>query len=116
MEEFKGFLPIITALIAVGVQWGASRAALNAFRKEIDELRRVVDSITGIDKRVALLEQTVKRLDEQLVPKLEREVEHVHDAAKAATASVRGEIAQLGSELRREIHATRTGDYTPIRS
>lgn len=94
MSEIKDWLPVILALVAVGIQWGTNVATLRAFRREVDELHKVVDKITGVETRLALVEQTVKRIDESIIPEIKRELVYQHDSHKASIAEVRGELAQ----------------------
>lgn len=52
------------SLLAFAVTWGAMRATLRDLRREVTELRAINATVTGIDKRLALIEADVKRLDE----------------------------------------------------
>lgn len=87
MDSIRDWLPLVTALVAVGIQWGMQQATLRAFRREVDELRRLVDKLTSVEMRVALLEQTVRRLDEVEIPKIEKDT-------ATAIADVRREVSE----------------------
>ncbi len=49
--------------LAFAVTWGAMRTTLSELRREVTELKKINETVTGIDKRLALLEADVRRLD-----------------------------------------------------
>lgn len=89
---------MIAGVAAFAANYGFLRATLAAFRREVDELRKVLDSFIGVDKRVVKLETQIEELLERTLPTMKSETQHVHDSAKAEHASIRREI----SELRRD--------------
>lgn len=63
--DLANLLPgAVGSALAFAVTWGAMRATLGELRREVTELKTVNATITGLDKRQALMEADVKRLDE----------------------------------------------------
>ena len=49
--------------LAFAVTWGAMRTTLAELRREVTELKAINATVTGIDKRLSLLEADVRRID-----------------------------------------------------
>jgi ABC-type iron transport system FetAB ATPase subunit len=55
--------PIAGTAAGFLITWGSMRATLAELRREIVELKTINATVTGIDKRLSLLEADVHRLD-----------------------------------------------------
>ena len=84
----QALVTLLSVVAGVAVGYGSMRAVVATIRAEVVELKKVVDKIGGFDTRIALLEQTVVRLDR------ERELHH-------------GRIGALTSRM--EIHIAASG-------
>lgn len=94
MDQLREWWGPIAGVIAFAVNYGFMRATIGAFRREVDELHEAAKPIVSIDKRLVVVETELRALLERVVPDLREEIEHVHDAAKAALAEVRTEISR----------------------
>lgn len=99
LSIFSAMWPLLGALLGMAVAWGATRSTVADLRREVADLRAINASVVGIDKRLAVVEEQVHQLGMRH-GELRDELEHVHDANKAAVSDVRREMSDLRRDVR----------------
>ncbi len=103
MDDLKSWWPVIAALAAFAANYGLLRGTLTAFRREVDEMKKALDAVNGVDKRLVAVETEVNGILDRTMPALSAEVARNHESARAVHAQIRVEISQSVADLRREM-------------
>lgn len=103
MNDLKDWWPVLAGIVAFALNWGILRGTIEAFRREIVELRLVLSAMPGIDKRLAVVETEVRSVIDRQLPSMVNETARNHESARAVHAQIRTEISSSVAELRHEL-------------
>jgi cell division protein FtsB len=109
VEQLKEWFTVIAGVAAFAANYGFLRATLAAFRREVDQLTKLVDRIAGVQDKVTRLEAQMEELLVRTLPEMKGEVQHVHDSAKAENADIRKEVSALRRDMLAAREPTRPG-------
>jgi len=89
----------VLPLLAFAANWGMIRATVGAFRKEVDELKKVLEGFTSISGRVLVLESRMSQSDQERA-EMRAEIQRQHHAHRALVEEARQDAIET---MRRDI-------------
>lgn len=89
----------VLPLLAFAANWGMIRATVGAFRKEVDELKKVLEAFTSISGRVLVLESRMSQADQERA-EMRAELVRQHTAHRALVEDARQDAIET---MRRDL-------------